>query len=197
MKSLIQLATLAIMTLGLSSCDPFEGVFQVKKTFVMTDTYGANYQIPVGSQNTSFEFWSGNRASMKLVIDNTAQEIMIQLPSANELPENGQFEMPASQLGQKFSIKGTTETKRIDSDLFRGYEQCNYTRYEYVCYIVNNQQVCRQEQRTIYGQQRVEYFNRRTNKKLNVNFLDTSLLATFSGTRSTSERVYTFKDYCF
>ncbi len=218
MKSLIQLSVLAIMTLGLSSCDPFEGVLDVKKAFTVVskaqqqpncgngESYDpsceqsaqpSNIRIPVGNLNAKLDFVGRDQIQITMKIDGRKTTVKMPLPNKLSLPQNGAFEISARELGQSFSAKGDTVTNISDSQPYRGYEQCTYSRYEYVCRIVNNQQVCREEPRSVYGQQFVEFFNRSTHQSLNVNFIDTAVLATFSGTRSSSQKIYTFRDRCF
>ncbi len=197
MKKLIQFITLSTLAFTLTGCDPFEGLLQVKKAFTVTETSGSKIQIPAGDQNAKLDFLSRDRVRITLQIDNKSQKVTMNLPKNMSFPENGQFVMTAAQLQQSFSIQGTTQTRRTDSQMYRGYEQCNYTRYEVVCRIENNQQVCRQEPRTVYGQQRVEYFTRFTDQNIAVKFVEASDLAIFNGAKSSSERIYTFKDYCF
>ncbi len=213
MKTLIQLSALAIMTLGLSSCDPFEGVLQVKKAFTVVSTERSsncggetdssnceqkvNVRITVGDQNAKLDFVGRDQIQITMKINGRKTYIKMALPRNLNLPENGAFEIAARDLGQSFSAKGGTATNVSDSQPFRGYEQCTYTRYEVECNVINNQQVCHQIPRTVYGQQYVEYFNRVTNQTINVNFVDTSVLATFNGSRSSSQKIYQIKNQCF
>ncbi len=213
MKILIQILALSILTLGLTSCDPFEGLLQVKKAFtvISTEKSGScggeagdfnceqkvNVQIPVGDQNAKMEFFGRDQVQITLKINGRQKLITIDLPKNVNIPQNGEFMISAAELQQGFSIKGGSATNVSDSQPFRGYEQCTYTRYEVVCNVVNNQTVCHEVPRTVYGQQRVEYFNRVTHQNINVNFIETSAVASFNGSRSSSQRIYTYKDYCF
>ncbi len=214
MKTLIQLSVLAIMTLGLSSCDPFEGILKVKNTFTVVstekqsncgydgNTYGCeqkvNVRIPVGDQNAKLDFVGRDQIQITTNINGRKTYINMALPRNLNVPENGAFEISARDLGQSFSAKGGSATNVSDSQPYRGYEQCSYTRYEVECNVINNQQVCHEVPRTVYGQQYVEYFNRVTTKNLNVNFVDTTtLLATFNGSRSSSQKIYQMHNQCF
>lgn len=213
MKILIQILALSILTLGLTSCDPFEGLLQVKKAFtvISTEKSGScggeagdfnceqkvNVQIPVGDQNAKMEFFGRDQVQITLKIDGRKKLITLDLPKNVNIPQNGEFMISAADLQQGFSLKGGSATNITDSQPFRGYEQCTYTRYEVVCNVVNNQTVCHEVPRTVYGQQRVEYFNRVTHQNINVNFIEASAVASFNGSRSSSQRIYTYKDYCF
>jgi hypothetical protein len=213
MKQLIQILALSTLTFGLTACDPFEGLLQVKKAFtvISTEKTGScggeagdfnceqkvNVQIPVGDQNAKLDFVGRDQVQITLKVDGRKKQITMDLPKNANIPQNGEFMITATDLQQSFSIKGGSATNTSDSQSFRGYEQCTYTRYETVCNIVNNQQVCHQVPRTVYGQQYVEYFNRVTNQNINVNFIEKTAVASFNGSRSSSQKIYTHKDYCF
>ena len=213
MKNFIQIIMLTTLTLGLSGCDPFEGLLQVKKSFTVISTEKSgtcggetgnfnceqkvNVQIPVGDQNAKLEFFGRDQVQITLKIDGRKKLITLDLPKNVNIPQNGEFMISAGDLQQGFSIKGGSATNINDSQTFRGYEQCTYTRYEVVCNVVNNQTVCHEVPRTVYGQQRVEYFNRVTHQNINVNFIEASTVASFNGSRSSSQRIYSYKDYCF
>jgi hypothetical protein len=197
MKKIIQLLLLSGLTLGLTGCDPFEGLLKVKKTFTVVDNKNSTYQIPVGDQNAKLDFLSRDRVRITTDINGKKEKITMNLPKNLNVPDNGEFVVTAAELGQSFSIRGGIATHRTDSQTYRGYEQCQYTRYDVICNIVNNQQVCHQEPRTVYGQQPTEYFNRTTAQKIKVNFIGSVLLAIFDGAKSVSEKIYTYKGQCF
>lgn len=213
MKQLIQILALSTLTFGLTACDPFEGLLQVKKAFtvISTEKTGScggeagdfnceqkvNVQIPVGDQNAKLDFLGRDQVQITLKVDGRKKQITMDLPKNANIPQNDEFMITAADLQQGFSIKGGSATNTSDSQTYREFEQCTYTRYETVCNIVNNQQICHQVPRTVYGQQRVEYFIRSTNQNINVNFIEKAAVASFNGSRSSSQKIYTRKDYCF
>jgi hypothetical protein len=197
MKKIFQFLILTFFTALTTGCDPFEGTLDVKKIFTVVDNFDSKFEIPAGSQAAKLDFLSRDRVRIKLKINGTDKKITMSLPKNLNLPENGNFSIQASELNQNFSIQGSIDTQRSDSGAFRGYEQCQYQRRETVCTVVNNQYVCHDEYRTAYGQQRVEYFTRNTEQKINVQFNSDVTLAVFNGNKSQTEKIYTFKDYCF
>ena len=213
MKILIQLLSLSSVVLTLTACDPFEGLLSVKKTFNVVSKvknsncnngdYGQpceqkiNVQLTAGDQNAKLEFIGRDQVRVIVKVNGRKTYIDMDLPRNTNIPQNGNFTISARELGQTFSVQGGSATNTTDSGRYSGHQQCQYTRYDVVCHIVNNQQVCKQVPHTVYGQQFVEYFDRSTNQNINVNFVDTTLLATFNGAKNSSQRIYTQKGQCF
>lgn len=199
----------------LAACDPFEGVLSVKQPMTVKSsekTPGCspddpwncnqviNITVPVGDQSAKLEFVSRDQIQLNLKINGNKKQLNLDLPKKLSVPDNGAFDIPSRDLGQDFAAHGNSETVVADSQIQRSWEQCTYQRREVVCYIVNNQQVCREEWRTVYGQQQVEFFDRRTNQKISVNFVSeqsAAVLSNFSGARNFSERIYTYKGQCY
>lgn len=214
MKILLNFVLLSTVVIGLSGCDPFEGLLKVKKEFTVISTdrlvgcgngESGSYdceqktavKLPVGEQTAKLNIVGNNQLQVTVKINGKKRTINMVLPKKLNIPSNGAFIIPTQDLGQNFSARGDAMTRISDSFLYRGYEQCTYTRYDWVCQIINGQQVCQQVPRTVYGQQYVEFFNRNTDQNLNVNFVDSALLATFTGERHFLEKIYTFKAQCY
>ena len=212
MKLLAKILLCTSFTLALTGCDPFEGLLSVKKAFTVISIeknagcngetgydceQKVNVSVPAGDQNAKLDFVGKNQLQISLKINGKKKTLNIDIPKNNIPSENGEFIISAADLGQAFSAKGGIATNRTDSQMFHGFESCTYTRYETVCTVVNNQTVCHEIPRQVQGQQYVEYFNRTTQQNINVNFLNTELLATFNGQRNFTDRIYTFKDRCY
>lgn len=206
---------IGLSLLGLTACDPFEGVLQVKQAFNIKSTetqpgcggfdggsFGCdqivNVAAPVGGHSAKLEFVGKDQIQITMKVNGKKKYVKMYLAKAIDIPShNGPFSVSAADLAQDFSAEGGIATNISDSDVWRGYQSCSYTRREQVCQIVNNQYVCHEEVRTIYGQQYVEYFDRLTTKHINVNFVQNVVLATFDGTNTSSERIYLVKDQCY
>lgn len=198
--------------LALTACDPFEGVISVKQPMVVKSTeqspgcspddpWGCNQiinvNIPVGDHSGKMDFVGRDRIQLDLKINGKKKRLTLDLPKKLDIPNNGTFHISAADLGQDFGAEGGASTNVTDSEMRSGYENCTYQRRETVCYPVNNQVVCRDEWRTVYGRQYVEYFDRRTDQNINVNFVGAAgLLATYNGGRSSNERIYRYQAQC-
>ena len=194
----------------LSACDPFEGLLSVKQAFTVKSSektpgcspdqsWGCdqiiNVTVPVGDVSAKLEFASNTQLQINLKINGKKKQLNLDLPKKLNIPANGDFAVSAQDLGQDFGAQGVTNQLITDSEMRTGYEQCTYQRPETIC----TPQGCHTEYRTVYGQQWVEYFDRQTNEKLNVNFVAPSnaVLANFSGERNFSDRIYRFKGQCY
>ena len=195
----------------LAACDPFEGVLSVKQQMIIQssekspgcspdDQWGCNQivnvTVPVGDHSAKLEFVSRDQIQLNLKINGNKKQLNLDLPKKLNIPDNGAFDVSAKDLGQNFAARGDANTVVVDSQVQRGWDQCTYQRSEVVC----GPQGCHTEWRTVYGQQQVEYFERRTNQKISVNFINeqtTGLLSNFSGERNFSEKIYTYRGQCY
>ena len=197
----------------LAACDPFEGVISVKQQMIVKSSENSagcnpgdgswcdqivNVTIPVGDHSAKLDFASRNQIQLKLKINGKKMQINLDLPKKLNVPDNGNWEITAADLGQDFSAQGNSVTQVTESGTYRGYESCNYQRQEYICY--PQPQGCHYEYRTVYGQQQVEYFERRTNQQMSVNFVapaQSAILAEFTGQRNFAEKIYRYRGQCY
>lgn len=195
----------------LAACDPFEGVISVKQQMTVKsseqtpgcnpdDSWGCdqivNVTVPAGDHNAKLDFVSRDQIQLTLKINGKKKQLNLDLPKKLKVPDNGAWEITATDLGQDFGALGNSATQVTDSDTYRGYESCTYQRSEVIC----GPQGCHTEWRTVYGQQQVEYFERRTNQQIAVNFVkapQSVILAEFKGQRNFAERIYRYKGQCY
>lgn len=185
--------------LALTSCDPFEGQLSVKYPFQIKSE-DKTMTLAAGDYSAKLKMDGKKQIELSVKSNGKTHKIEIDLPKKLNLPDNGDFAVSAADLGQSFSAAGTAQTTASDSELRSGYEQCSYQRREHVCYPTNNGGViCRDEYRTVYGRQFVEYFDRTTLRNLNVNFIHANgaLLSNFTGQRSSVERFYRHQGQCY
>lgn len=196
-----------------SGCDPFEGVLSVKQNFTVKSTekqpgcnpdnsFGCDQvvdvKIPVGAVSAKFEFPSKTQIVIQTKINGKKKTLTLDLPKKLNIPDNGEFSISAQDLGQAFGAGGVAQTKVEDGPLRRENESCSYQRREYVCYIVNGQNVCREEVRTVWGYRQVEFQDRRTDQNMAVNFgQGANIFATFNGQRAFTEKIYRYQGQCF
>ncbi|MEQ1722702.1 MAG: hypothetical protein ABL930_05970 [Pseudobdellovibrio sp.] len=211
LKNILVLVSL----LGLTACDPFEGVLSVKQPMNVKSTekqpgcspdnsFGCdqivNVTVPVGDVGAKLEFSGKTQIQINLKINGKKRTLTLDLPKKLNVPDNGTFVVSAQDLGQDFAAQGNAQTVRTDSQVYRGWDSCTYQRQEQVCYPAPNGGVtCHIEWRNVNGQQQVEYFNRDTKQDISVNFVSAqnSLISNFSGNRASSERIYTYRGQCF
>lgn len=199
----------------LAACDPveFAGVISVKQPMVIKSTESqpgcnpsdsircrkvVNVSVPVGDHKGKMNLVGRKQIQLKLTINDKKRSLNLVLPKKLEVPDNGAFEISAADLGQDFGAQGNAATKVADSETRKDYETCTYERRETVCTPSGHQVVCRDELRTVYGRQLVEFFDRRTDQQVSINFFSAqnSLLANYNGQRNTAERIYSYKSIC-
>ena len=195
----------------LAACDPFEGVILVKQPMTVKSsekTPGCspddpwscnqivNVAVPVGDHSAKLDFVSRDQIQLNLKINGKKMQLNLDLPKKLNVPDNGNWEITSGDLGQDFGAQGNSATQVTDSDTYRGWESCTYQRSEVVC----GPQGCHTEYRTVYGQQQVEYFERRTNQQIAVNFVkpaQSAILAEFTGQRNFAEKIYRYRGQCY
>jgi hypothetical protein len=198
---------------ALTGCDPFEGTLSVKQEFTVKSTEKSsgcnqlnssdcdqivNVKIPVGDVSAKFEFPSKKEIQIKLKINGKKKTLNLDLPKKLSIPSNGQFSVSAADLGQDFGAAGLSETKVTDGPVQKETEECNYTRYEVRCHVVNNQTVCRRVPVNVWGRRWVEFHERKTEQKMAVNFGSAdNIIAHFNGARNYTERVILNQGQCF
>lgn len=210
LKKIILASSLLVL---FSGCDPFEGLLSVKQTFTVKSTekqpgcspdnsWGCDQivevKIPVGDVSAKFEFPSKTQIVINTKINGKKRTLTLDLPKKLNIPSNGEFSIPAQDLGQSFGAAGRAETNVTDGPIRQEYENCTYQKREYVCYVVNGQHVCREEIRTVWGRRHVEYQERNTDQKMAVNFgQGDNIFATFNGQRAFTEKIYRYQGQCF
>ncbi|MGZ3724771.1 MAG: hypothetical protein ACXWQQ_03195, partial [Pseudobdellovibrio sp.] len=127
----MMLAATALMFL--TACDPFEGVLSVKESFTVKSTDNDSVEkvtLPAGDLNAKFEFTSKTEMQITTKINNKKKTLDLVFPKKLSLPDNGDFTIPAADLGQDFGAAGkTTKTLTVGADQ-SGYQSCNYQRQE-------------------------------------------------------------------
>jgi hypothetical protein len=198
LKKLFIASTLLLLT----ACnDPFEGVLSVKHPMnVLSDKKAVH--VPAGDSQAKLEFASKQKIVLKLVnAAGVKTKLVLETPSKLNFPNNTPFEFSPAQLNQNFGATGLNQESVSATPTQSGYEQCQYQRRETVCYPSgpNGQVQCRHEYRTVWGRQYVEFYDRTTHQDLTVNFVSASkvVLATFTGHRHYSERIYRHQGQCW
>lgn len=212
MKLFKNLSLLVASLFVLSSCDPFEGLLKVGKKFTIISTetktncddldctVQKSIPVTVGDYKADFEFQRKDLAYIKLTSqqNNKKSYIYLNLPTNINLPkENGNFQITANELQQSFSISGSISTQKTRSELRKGYESCTYTRTVTECSYVNGQHICREVPYQYQGQRYAEFYIETTEQNLVLQFIQENPVADFSGSRGSSQKLYTYTGACF
>ena len=197
-----KLFALGLGALLLAACDPITGQMKVSKTFV------ANYkgffgnvsqtQIKAGNYGASLDFESQTKAVLTLrSAQGEEQSMTLAIPEGAQVPRySGPISLKGTQSGQPFDIKGEIDTDESDTGSTRTTESCSRTETRQIC----RRDHCETETITISGDREVEYHYHSTSTSMSLKLLNPSskaVLATFSGTRYSSGKVYDYQGSCY
>jgi hypothetical protein len=163
---------------------------------------GHNYvqvALPAGDLNASFAQTSKNEIQIKTVLAGKKQTLRLITAKKLDLPQDGDFTIPAADLAQSFNAVGHSDTRVTDGGIHQEWESCTYQRRETRCFSdQHGHVVCQDYWVTAYGRQYVEYQLQTTDKSLTVNFeRDGNVLATLAGQKSYTERFVRFQGQCY
>lgn len=195
LKNLILAASTVLFLTG---CDPFEGLLNVNTPLVVKGDKAVT--IPAGQYNAKLEMPSKKEIQIKMKIADKDTKIKIKTASELNIPDNGDFLIPAATLGQDFHAAGHSDSVVTTGPVNTGYQSCQYQRRETRCFSnPHGQVVCQDYWVTVYGQQFVEYQDRQTDKKIRVGFYrdSSAYLATFEGQKSYTERMVRYQGQCY
>lgn len=198
----ILLLLLAFVFVG---CQEFEGQMHVTKSFEAISKRGPfsraktvvvpadAYSIKVDADDSS--------ASISLELNGEKEKIRMRIPK-NRIPkEQGAFEVLSEESGQPFNVRGNLDTDYSRSQSYRGWESCSRTVPREVCgYDSGGRWYCTIEYVTVYGQQKVEYYNLTTHRQLDMRLSipgdANEVVAALGGRNATVNKIYTYQGYC-
>lgn len=209
-----KLLVLCAAMLGLTACEPISGSINfVKSITVKTQqqngcgrgemdacqtTYTA---IPVG--NASFDLLFRNEQSLTLTVKAGKKSIAtdIMLPKGKTIPANGRVVFTSRELSQPFDLEANMRTDVSETPEEWGWEECTYTTREEVCRRDSKKgYICEIETVEHRGTRDVRFFYRTTDEYLEGRLTTPSnaadLIATMSGTRHDTDKIYTFQGQC-
>ncbi|MCB0343261.1 MAG: hypothetical protein H6626_02335 [Pseudobdellovibrionaceae bacterium] len=156
------------LVLLLVSCNTISAPLVVEKAFSLRDSFGNLVKVDRGEWEATATMTRDDRFRLDIDLDSNdpfppgednpdeSYSFEFRVPAGNELPsENGSFYLPSAESGQPVDVSGELQTTRWRSDLRRGYEWCDYSCQEYICYGNND---CGWRWTTCRGQRYVEYY---------------------------------------
>jgi len=197
MKNLTLVILGAASLVALSGCDNVGGQLKVRKALVAV-VDGQAATIPAGTYNATIE-GSANifktQISLDLALKGGTGHILFNVPSGVAVPkEDGELKLTAAQSGQPFDMDGKIATNVQEGSVQSGVESCTRNETEQRC----DGSSCHTETITITGQQDVQYHSEDTIRDVNVTISKAgAVLATFSGERDDSSKVYDYQGACY
>jgi|GEM_PF-1593823 hypothetical protein len=205
-----KLTLILALMLGAVGCINFEGTFKAdeKLKLVHTTMFGNEKikTLSAGTYQTSFEFSSDEKMKLTFTRPGDDLDVKIKFSSSSDFPRrNGNIDLPASQTGQRYDIKGRISTDQSLSRTYNERERCSWTEYRTDCYVVCDgprgscRQVCNRIPVTRYGHQRVEYRYQYTERELYLELVkpqNTQSVADYNGRDRDTQKIYSFQGIC-
>lgn len=204
-----------ISLVGLGACNELSGVLHISENITLTETYndtGSGGGFPGGRpqrpRTRPLELTAGNYeakiggSSNKLVVTlklKKPAQLVFNTKGAQVPNGSGPIDIPSKISGQPVDVKGSLDVNVSDSEARRDMESCTYVRRVLQCSWSNGHQYCWWEDQHYPGRRYVEYFVRTTVQTLSSQLLkpETDIsVGQLGGSRSESERVYTFYGEC-
>lgn len=205
---------LCTVALAMTACEPITGSIQFVKSITVKTTQQGNCgygeldacqttstTIPAGDARFSLVF--RNRQSLTLTVKTGSKQIAtdIMLPSEKSIPANGSVRFLAQEIAQPFDLNVNMQTVVTDSPETSTWEDCTYTIRQEVCRRDSRgQRRCELEYVEYRGTRDVSYFHRTTDEdlqgRLNSPGNQSDLIATMTGSRSGTEKIYTYQGQC-
>ena len=180
-----------------------------------------NVVLEMGSYSLSLIFKSNDKLDLEIKLpDKTIKTLPISLESGEKFPEySGHVKVLGKTIKQEFDILGIVDTKISYSDSRRDVESCQEQIRERVCTRVRDQEdkmkmgdkrkiererrpdreVCEWKYVTHYGHKEVEYYYKYTQTDVDLTFVNTinsMELADYLGSKSDSDKIYTYEGRC-
>lgn len=179
-----------LMALMMTGCNELVGITEVFQTFSFNSTQGVQ-QAQVGKYKTELGF---KKNTIKVKAQSEKGQIKFEINHNGQIPQNGEFTIPAQQSGQPFDIQGFKNQTVTRSKKQTQLESCTYQTIDTVC----TPQGCFPQQNTRYGSKQIEFFFETENTKVDLNLFNaSSKLAAFAADQTTTRKVITRETTCF
>jgi hypothetical protein len=194
MKSLV-LPILAIFFLV--SCERIEGQLNVTTDVKLINSDGASRLIRVGTYAADIKANTSKKITLRLNNDGD-EKYTFALPSS--VPSNGDFAYSSKQIGQPVDLNGNVTTAITNSPSTQRVETCTYTQNFRVCHPgPGGRMYCTTESRTIVGRKMITFYDRRTDKNVNLSIKapgTNTEVADFHGDIAWIDRIITRETQC-
>jgi hypothetical protein len=195
MKKLFPLFIAAILFTG---CEKIEGQLNVTKDLKLRNSDGVVKTLAVGTYTADIKANTSKKITLRLNSDNN-QKYVMNVPDGS-LPSNGSFAYKSDVVGQPVDVAGTVATAVKDSDRQRTTQTCTYQRAVQYCFPVpGGGMSCGVRYETAFGQQWITFFDRTTNKNVNLSIAAAGVAeesAQFQGEATWTDRMIVSQSQC-
>lgn len=199
-----QLLTIGAALVGglfLSGCNELTGRIQVNETIQLHTAKGDGIIQP-GSYGATLDFPNKNKARLEIKVKTKKNNpsAIFHVNSRSFPKGRGPIFVSAKESGQPYDLDGTIDTEVSEGREQWASEPCTYRITEQVCGIDRRgRRSCWLEERTIYGNRDIRYFDRTTTQSVDLNILQPNTshaVAQAYVDQSSNERIYTYQGRC-
>jgi hypothetical protein len=181
----------------LVGCEKIEGQLNITKDLKLVNSKGVTHLLKVGTYSADIKANTSKKITLRL--NNDSDEKFVFEHNGN-IPNNGAFSISSKVSGQPVDLSGDVTTVVTNSETRQGTESCTYQVPEQVCYPTGpyGGMSCSIQYRTVYGIQWITYYDRQTNKNVNLSVKTaaaTDESADFHGNINFAERIVTSRNY--
>lgn len=182
----------------LVGCKEIEGVLFVDQALQIMEDGEVDAVIVPGNYDVEIEDDEDDhrlKIKVKDAVDGDDYKFRYTYPKGFRFPENGNYELLASESNQMYDMYGVNTKTESLSGIRDDYERCSLPPYQECWYDHYGRPRCRMVHRD--GYRRVEYRIRTTNYTVDLELLNgEQSMATMTGDKSVSEREYIHQGFC-
>ncbi|MBC7537599.1 MAG: hypothetical protein H7281_02165 [Bacteriovorax sp.] len=187
-----------LAALFLVGCEKIEGQLNITKDLKLVNSRGVTHLLKVGTYSADLSAKTSKKIVLRL--NNDSDEKFVFVHNGN-IPDNGSFSISSKVSGQPVDLTGDVSTVVTNSETREGTQSCTYQIPEQVCYPTGpyGGMSCSMQYRTVNGLQWIRYYDRQTNKNVNLSVKPSSATvesADFHGNINYADRVVTSESGC-
>lgn len=163
MKLLLPMVLAALFLVG---CEKIEGQLNITKDLKLENSKGNMHLIKVGTYSADIKANTSKKITLRLNDDSDEKFIF---EHNGNIPNNGPFSISSKVSGQPVDLSGNVTTVSHNTEARETTRSCTYQEPFQVCTNLPQGGVsCTTQYRTVYGNQWIRYYDRITNKNVNL-----------------------------
>jgi hypothetical protein len=183
----------------LAGCEKIEGQLNISKDVKLFNSDRVARILRVGTYSADIKANTSKKITLRLNNDSD-EKYIFNLPEGSKIPANGNFSFKAKEVGQPVDLSGSVATIISESDRMQSWRSCTFTERYNVCRPgPGGRPVCSTHTRIIQGQKLVTYFDRSTDKDVNLSISaegSSEEVAQFQGDISWTDRIIVRETAC-
>ncbi len=155
-----------LAALFLVSCEKIEGQLNITKDLKLVNSKGVTHLLKVGTYSADIQANTSKKITLRL---NNDSDEKFNFSHDGNIPSNGPFTISSKMSGQPVDLSGDVKTTTTNSEVRESNQSCTYQRPVQVCFPIPQGGVsCTVQYQTGFGYQWTRYYDRETNKTVNL-----------------------------